>query len=790
MSPEFASFRTADAPPYGGVHAPSERSEQGLLTEALDTAYHAVAGRAKPGESTSTVATVASSFLKAVPLFMGPGRGMLLSAVIHGIDEVHRGDSTSAQLGDFALGSAKGVGSKLLMDKFGGAEMSLATKGLAIGGGSSFIESSLTRNNWINQRTGELDFTGGLEKTAVQTAFGAGVGMAAFPLGNALAGKVTPAAQALLSTKIDSAMVSAVTAGGAFGFTSGVVGETASQITAGKFDPFAIAKHGVLEGLSTAAAGGVGHRYSAQYALTHDALRSESKITADGASNGGDTKTPPETPRTEVGEQPKPTELAAKQRALQLMETLGLKEANGDYTESLLPLMPKNKRSVPLTEAQSAEFRNALDALDKGLGSTDSSYLRTLHKLVSDYSASDRSQQIDAVYAKLFESRAKRFEGTDKFVTDLMHVDLLTKHADYLAKHFAWEQAAKQLQTATEIQGSTLGQDHPQVAGTLNKLADSLAKTEKFADAEATFNRSMRILDHANQETRDGFKVDQQTLDSSRLDSISGLARIYSRTGRHAEAPALLEQVLKVQPSEATQPKINSVLQRLADSYLYQGRVSEAKALYESARKSETGNLNDGKIHRTIGDTITAHNNPYLETITELGDVGRNPFPRPILTDKYSWAIPNAEALAAIAEQGKIVEVGAGNGYWASLLRANGVDVVAYDSNPVETGTNDFHTSTKTSWTDVAKGDSKSAAQHPDRALMLSWPPQESSMAYDTLKAYKGNTLIYIGEGRGGCTANQQFFDRLARDWEPIEEVDIPQWKDMHDTLQIYKRRT
>ena len=272
MPPEISPIKSPEYVQQVPFQQPEKRAEHGLLTEALDLAFDALPGRSKApntsGKSEFSAADVAAGFIKSVPLFMGPGKGMILSAALHGLDEVHRGDSTQNQMADFALGSAKGIGTKLLMNKFGAAEeMSLARKGLTIGGGSSLIDSALTRSTWINQTSGQLDVTGGLQKTAFSTAFGAGVGMAAFPLGHAFGNRVTPTVQRFLGTSFDNAMVGAVTTGGAFGFTSGVVGESASQLYSGSFDPLAIARRGVVEGLSTAAAGGVGHRFSAQYAL-------------------------------------------------------------------------------------------------------------------------------------------------------------------------------------------------------------------------------------------------------------------------------------------------------------------------------------------------------------------------------------------------------------------------------------------------------------------------------------------------------------------------------------------
>jgi hypothetical protein len=66
------------------------------------------------------------------------------------------------------------------------------------------------------------------------------------------------------------------------------------------------------------------------------------------------------------------------------------------------------------------------------------------------------------------------------------------------------------------------------------------------------------------------------------------------------------------------------------------------------------------------------------------------------LVDKYSWAIPNDQALNIISQFSPIVEIGSGKGYWASLLRKIGVDILCYDLHiPDET------------WTQVLKGGPK-----------------------------------------------------------------------------------
>lgn len=55
----------------------------------------------------------------------------------------------------------------------------------------------------------------------------------------------------------------------------------------------------------------------------------------------------------------------------------------------------------------------------------------------------------------------------------------------------------------------------------------------------------------------------------------------------------------------------------------------------------------------------------------------------------YAFAAPNNRALKALADEVPIVEVGAGVGYWALLLKQAGVSVTATDELPTESCTED-----------------------------------------------------------------------------------------------------
>lgn len=180
-----------------------------------------------------------------------------------------------------------------------------------------------------------------------------------------------------------------------------------------------------------------------------------------------------------------------------------------------------------------------------------------------------------------------------------------------------------------------------------------------------------------------------------------------------------------------------------------------------------------------------------VEQISTLSSIGWafGFLARDVLVQRYAWAIPSPKALESIAALDKpIVEIGAGKGYWAWLLSGLEVKVHCYDIDPefgYRSG-NPCLVDLYVMWREVHKGGVEKVADHPDCALFLCWP---TSMAVEALQAYKGDTLVYVGEGPGGCTASDDFFE-LLDEWEEINFVRLPQYYGIHDNLWIYKRKT
>ena len=168
---------------------------------------------------------------------------------------------------------------------------------------------------------------------------------------------------------------------------------------------------------------------------------------------------------------------------------------------------------------------------------------------------------------------------------------------------------------------------------------------------------------------------------------------------------------------------------------------------------------------------------------------------RPELARRYAWAIPNDEAIHAIAEVAAgrgIVEVGAGTGYWAALLMQAGVDVIATDVAPPEPDGgkehNVWHAEAET-WVEVHRVDAvEAAANCGDRVLFLCWPPQINEMAADAVRAYTGDTVVYVGEWTNGVTATPAFRELIDADWELVRTVEIPVWWGRDDMVRVFTR--
>ncbi|RHY79185.1 hypothetical protein DYB31_004501 [Aphanomyces astaci] len=174
----------------------------------------------------------------------------------------------------------------------------------------------------------------------------------------------------------------------------------------------------------------------------------------------------------------------------------------------------------------------------------------------------------------------------------------------------------------------------------------------------------------------------------------------------------------------------------------------------------------------------------------------------------YSRAIPHPVAFKAIKALGPIVEMGAGLGYWHSLMDQHKIDALAFDPTATakwspKTGEDDTaddpdgneeDVAASTGlprWSTVYQGNADILDSVPalkSRTLFLCAPPK-TSFARDCLRHYKGRHLIHVGEWYGD-TGDRQFECDVMKAFALTSRVPLPNWGDTAFELTVWERKT
>lgn len=156
------------------------------------------------------------------------------------------------------------------------------------------------------------------------------------------------------------------------------------------------------------------------------------------------------------------------------------------------------------------------------------------------------------------------------------------------------------------------------------------------------------------------------------------------------------------------------------------------------------------------------------------------------------YSICTKETLATLTtylRDKQVLDLGSGSGYLSSLLSQSQVDVHAIDNDSTHKFQQVFQ---RDSTSDVLGY----LAEHGDYTdVIVSWPPYNSSFGHSILTLLKpGTTVWYLGEGPGGCCADDQFFDALDNDYlyldVPSQKLnsDHLQFSGIHDYWQVYRK--
>lgn len=163
----------------------------------------------------------------------------------------------------------------------------------------------------------------------------------------------------------------------------------------------------------------------------------------------------------------------------------------------------------------------------------------------------------------------------------------------------------------------------------------------------------------------------------------------------------------------------------------------------------------------------------YRDAGLSWGDEGWEPIDNTDPLSEFPEYVPTDQAIQTLVDLGPVLEVGAGNGYWAHVVNENGGDCLPTDLHPQYTGGK--------KWTHVREADGVDAVNdYPNRAVVMCHPSGADRWSERVLDAITTQPFVFIGAWFPGPDANPWFFKRLAENWTLSEEFPIYNWASSH----------
>lgn len=160
------------------------------------------------------------------------------------------------------------------------------------------------------------------------------------------------------------------------------------------------------------------------------------------------------------------------------------------------------------------------------------------------------------------------------------------------------------------------------------------------------------------------------------------------------------------------------------------------------------------------------------------------------ITPKFGFILPQSGIADALRRLHlPLVSVGAGLGFLETLLQHDGIDVIATDPHPPSIDPTPNRYFRQDPFCHIEPIDALTAiARYPDRSIFCAFP-DHGDWAYQMAEAiHPGQSLIYIGEGMGGCCASDAFFQYLHAFFTLETAMPILNWFGINNSFQVWRK--
>eukprot|EP00051_Salpingoeca_urceolata_P003286 m.56682 g.56682 ORF g.56682 m.56682 type:complete len:364 (-) comp12646_c0_seq2:39-1130(-) len=253
-------------------------------------------------------------------------------------------------------------------------------------------------------------------------------------------------------------------------------------------------------------------------------------------------------------------------------------------------------------------------------------------------------------------------------------------------------------------------------------------------------------------------------------------ASAFPTANTSADAPDVASPFVYPELTEGLERRQLSQTQLLQYGEKMRAAQEEIEQLYQADRKT----LGEPEATRQRNIRMVKFKDIAMREIQRILYGIDDPGARQRYLDQYGCARWTDAALAVVASHSPLVEIGAGPGHWQAALSKQGADIVAFDDRSERQATDLIVGK-------VAPGNENKVTEFSDRTLFLCYPPN-TDMATNCLKLYKGSTLVYVGEGRGGVNGTPEFFDELEQHWTVIHIEPLEPFAECFEKLFVLKR--